>query len=353
MNNQWVRSANNYFIREVSQNVKQLKPAIYKLEQNQMSGELYLSQVLDKYEFPYKVYGIETKFIDRVKKTYDNTTGNLGILLNGVKGTGKTVTSKQICNELGLPVIIIHTRFDGIPNFINDIQQNVVIFVDEFEKIYSDRDHSVLTIMDGAMDNGYRKVFLLTTNELYINQNMIERPGRIRYLKTYGDLSVEAITEIVDDKLIHTDLRKETITFISQLETITVDIVKAVVDEVNIHNEDPKLFKDVFNVKSMDSKYNVYELVPGSTTPIEIAKNQKISPNKFEQRHVDDEWDFEIGGYDDLGEIISVIDDNTVVTEKWVRERDKNDKIIETKKVRTFVIEEVKQYHQNYYNYAF
>lgn len=353
MNNQWVRSANNYFIREVSQNVKQLKPAIYKLEQNPATGELYLSQVLDKYEFPYKVYGIENKFIERVKKTYDNTTGNLGILLNGVKGTGKTVTSKQICNELGLPVIIIHTRFDGIPNFINDIQQNVVIFVDEFEKIYSDRDHSVLTIMDGAMDNGFRKVFLLTTNELYINPNMIERPGRIRYLKTYGDLSVEIITEIVDDKLIHTDLRKETITFISQLETITVDIVKAVVDEVNIHNEDPKLFKDVFNVKSMDSKYNVYELVPGSTTPIEIAKNQRISPNKFEQRHVDDEWDFEIGGYEDMGEIISVIDDHTAVTEKWVRERDKNDKIIETKKIRTFVIEEVKQYHQSYYNYAF
>lgn len=348
MNNQWVQSANNFFIREVSQNVENLKPAVYKLEQMPMSGELYLSQVLEKYEFPYKVYGIETKFIERVKKTYNNTTGNLGILLNGVKGTGKTVTSKQICNELGLPVIIIHTRFDGIPNFINDIQQNVVVFVDEFEKIYSDRDHSVLTIMDGAMDNGYRKVFLLTTNELYINQNMIQRPGRIRYLKTYGDLSVEMISEIVDDKLIHKELRKATIEFISQLETITVDIVKAVVDEVNIHNEDPKLFKDVFNVKVMDSKYNVYELIPGNATPVEVAKNTRVNPSKFEQKHVDDEWEFEIGGYDDMGEIISVIDENTVVTEKWVRERDENDKIIETKKVRTFVIEEVKQYHYNY-----
>ena len=350
MNNQWVQSANNFYIREVSQNVEKLHPAIYKLEQNPMTGELYLSQVLDKYEFPYKIYGIETKFIERVKKTYANTTGNLGILLNGIKGTGKTVTSKQICNELGLPVIIIHTRFDGIPNFINDIQQNVVIFVDEFEKIYTDRDHSVLTIMDGAMDNGFRKVFLLTTNELYVNDNMIQRPGRIRYLKKYKDLPIDVIEEIVDDKLIHTELRKETVAFISQLETITVDIVKAVVDEVNIHQEDPKAFKDVFNVKTIDSKYNVYELVPGEKEPAVIAKNTQINPKRFEQKHVDDEWDFEVGGWGDLGEIISVIDENTVVTEDWVRERDEKDNVIEVKKVRTFVIEEVKQYH---YGYAF
>ena len=349
MNNQWVQSANNYYIREVSQNVPNLRPAIYKLEQNAMTGELFLSQVLEKYEFPYKIYGIESKFITRVKKTYDNTKGNLGILLNGIKGTGKTVTSKQICNELGLPVIIIHTRFDGIPNFINDIQQNVVIFVDEFEKIYADRDHSVLTIMDGAMDNGFRKVFLLTTNELHINQNMIQRPGRVRYLKTYRDLSIEMITEIVDDKLQHPELRKQTIDFISQLETITVDIVKAVVDEVNIHNEDPKLFKDIFNVKVMDSKYNVYELVPGEKEPVLVGKNTSVTPHRFEQKHVDEEYDFEVG-FNDMGEIISVVDENTVVTEKWVRERDENDKVTEVKKVRTFVIEEIKQYH---YGYAF
>jgi len=344
MNNQWVQSANNFFIREVSQNVEKLKPAIYKLEQNPVSGELYLSQVLDKYEFPYKVYGIESKFIDRVEKTYNNTIGNLGILLNGTKGTGKTVTAKQICNRLGLPVIIIYQRFDGIPNFINDIQQNVVVFVDEFEKIYMDRDHSVLTIMDGAMDNGFRKVFLLTTNELYINENMIQRPGRIRYLKTYKDLSIDVITEIVDDKLIHTELREVTIDFISQLETITVDIVKAVIDEVNIHNEDPKLFKDIFNIKVMDPKYNVYELVPGNATPVEIAKNTNIWPTRFNQSHVERERDFEIGNRGDLGTIINVLDENTVVTEDWVRTIDGD----ENKIIRTFVVEEVKQYHYNY-----
>lgn len=346
MNNKWARSGNDYFIREVSQDVEKLHPAIYKLEQNPMSGELYLSEVFEKYDFPYKIYGIETKFIERVKKTFNNTTGNLGILLNGIKGTGKTVTSKQICNELNLPVILIHSRYDGIPNFINEIQQNVVIFVDEFEKIYQDRDHSVLTIMDGAMDNGFRKVFLLTTNELHVNINMIQRPGRIRYLKTFSHLPVETIAEIVDDKLIHPELRKQTIEFISQLETITVDIVKAVVDEVNIHQEDPKEFKDVFNVKVMNSKYNVYELEPGKSEPKIVAKNSSITPMRFSQSDVDNEVDFYISGQGTLGEIIAVLDENTIQVKD--EEYDKDDKIIQT--VKTYVIEEVKQYH---YSYAF
>jgi broad-specificity NMP kinase len=349
MNNQWVQSANNFFIREVSQNVQKLAPAIYKMEQNPMSGEVYLSQVLDKYEFPYKVYGIETKFINRVKKTYDNTTGNLGILLNGIKGTGKTVTSKQICNELGLPVIIVHHRFEGnaIPNFINDIQQDVIIFVDEYEKIYGERDHSVLTIMDGAMDNGFRKVFLLTTNNLYVNENLIQRPGRIRYLKTFGHLSAEVINEIVGDKLKYPELKSQVVDFIIQLETITVDIVKAIVDEVNIHNEIPSEFKDVFNIKVMDSKYNVYELEPGKAEMKVVAKNAKISPIRFSQENVESEDDFYIGGLGDQGVIVSVIDKDTI----QVKDTDYDDDDNKVTTIKTYVIEEIKQYHYN--NFAF
>lgn len=346
MNNQWAQSGNNFMLREVSQNKKLLKTAIYKVEENGMTGELYLSQVMDKFEFPYKIYGIEDKFINRVKLTYDNTVGNLGILLNGVKGTGKTVTSKQVCNALELPVILVSHPFQGLPNFINEIQQNVVIFIDEYEKIYSERDHSVLTVMDGALDNGYRKVFLLTTNNLYVNENLLERPGRIRYLKTYGNLSVEVITEIVDDKLIHPELRKVTIDFIAQLQTITVDIVKAIIDEVNIHNEDPKEFKDVFNIKIMDSKYNVYELIPGKKDPVTVALNCRVNPSpKFENKMAEGNWDFE-ANRTDYGNIINVIDDVTVVVEDWDIGEDGSD----VKTIKTYVVEEVKQYH---YGYAF
>jgi hypothetical protein len=339
MNNQWIQSTNNFYIREVSQNVKALKPAVYKLEQNPSSGELYLSQIQDKYEFPYKIYNVETDFIDRVKKSYDNTNGNLGILLNGVKGTGKTVTSKQICNILNLPVIIIHYRFEGIPDFINNIQQNVIVFIDEFEKIYDGRDHSVLTIMDGALDNGFRKVFLLTTNSLYINENMIQRPGRIRYLKTYKDLTKETIIEIVDDKLIHTEWREQTIEFISQLETITIDVVKAIIDEVNIHNEEPNVFKDVFNIKQINDKFDVYEIVPGNPVATQVAFDAKVFPSKIYVRQSVGEG-LEINGRY-MGEIIQVIDENNIVVESFNHTEDR-------KEIHHYRIEGVRTYHHSF-----
>jgi broad-specificity NMP kinase len=345
MKNQWQQSTNNFFIREVSQNIETLKPLVYKLEIDERTGELYLSQILDKFDFPYKVYGIETDFIDRVEKTYNNTKSNLGILLNGIKGTGKTVTAKQICNKLDLPVIIIHTRYDNTSNFINNIQQDVIVFVDEYEKMYNDKDHSILTVMDGVLDNGFRRVFLLTTNELYINSNMIQRPGRLRYLKTYGNLPLEAIEEIIDDKLIYLEHRPSIIEFILQLETITVDIVKAVIDEVNIHNEDPKVFKDIFNIQILDPRFNVYKTTPGQKVP-ELTNNAKIYPIKFDQSHVDTGSYFLVNG-DDVGVIVGVIDENTVQVKEW-KHKNKNEegKYI----VSTYKVEEIKQYH---YGYAF
>ena len=67
----------------------------------------YINKVADNFVFDYKLYGVSNSFIDYFIKTYNNTTGNLGILFNGIKGTGKTVTAKMLCNKLQLPVILI------------------------------------------------------------------------------------------------------------------------------------------------------------------------------------------------------------------------------------------------------
>ena len=340
MRNQWVQASGNWYLREVSQNQPTLEPAVYKLNFNPQTGELYLTQVQDSFDFPYKVYGIENGFIDRVIKTYDNTKGNLGVLLNGVKGTGKTVTSKQICNKLGLPVIIIHEDYDGIPSFINSIQQTVVVMIDEFEKIYQEKDHSVLTVLDGVLDNGFRKVFLLTTNELYINTNMLQRPGRIRYLKTFKDLPLETITEIVDDMLVNADYKTAIIEAISELETITVDIIKAIVQEVNIHDEVPSNFLDVFNVKKIDNKFDVVKIIPGKE-PMVIGSGVEIEPKKItkssrgNQFYVDREY---------IGEIIRVLSDNSILVRKWEEDREGNDVRVEVQ----YQVEKARGYHSSF-----
>lgn len=320
MNNNWVRVNNDFFLQEVSQQMKKIPVGVFKINQNPMTSELYLTFLQDKFEFPYKIYGVENAFVDRVEKTFKNTTGNLGILMNGVKGTGKTVTSEMICNKLGLPVLIVPQQYKNLPSFINEIQQDVIVFFDEYEKMYNNYDASILTVMDGVLNNEHKKVFLLTTNNSYINDNLLQRPGRIRYIKEFTDLTLETIMEIVDDKLIHKHLREKCIDFISKLETITMDIVNSVLQEVNIHNEDPVLFKDYFNINMIDNRVNLYVSDAGSTALTKLAhKDVAISPAKITQSVVG-QW-FRIADQE-FGKISKVIDDKTIVVNKWDDEQE-------------------------------
>lgn len=279
MENNWVVYGSDYYHKEVANQMSKLPVGIYRLQQMDGTTLLYLTKLEDKFSLPSKIYGVEKDFIRRVEKTYAATEGNLGILLNGVKGTGKTVTAKQISNNLGLPVVIVSEAFEKVSDFINELQEDVVLFFDEYEKVYDDYDNSILTVMDGVLSNAYRKVFLLTTNKAYINENMLQRPGRIRYHKTFEDLPLKTIMEIVDDKLEFTEAREETIKFISELEIITIDIVSSIVEEVNIHEESPSGFKDVFNVQPMEDVFDVYEQLANGTTKLDTPR-AKVSPSK-------------------------------------------------------------------------
>lgn len=85
----WVLKGGDYHLSEKQKNTqKKLEPGVYELQPN-MFG-FHLTPLSEKFEFSYKIYGLETDIIKRVLKYYFKTdTGNLGVLLNGVKGTGK------------------------------------------------------------------------------------------------------------------------------------------------------------------------------------------------------------------------------------------------------------------------
>ncbi len=270
----WNDEESRLYLSHPSKEIRELDNAIYTIGVDGL-GRFFLTKTNDSFVFDYKIYGLETKLVDRVIKTYNATKSNLGILLNGLKGTGKTVSSKIIASKLNQPIILVDTRYDGVQFFLNSITQNITIFIDEYEKVFGDTS-GMLTIMDGALNSEYRRVFLLTTNELYIDKNLIQRPGRIRYLKKFEDLKPEIVNEIVDDILEYPEFKNECISFISNLETITVDIVKAVINEVNIHGEGPSEFEDVFNVRKLTGKYNVSIEEDGQMS--EIATNSSVYP---------------------------------------------------------------------------
>lgn len=350
MNNVWTQSANNFALKEISQQVPLLPVGIYKFQVDQFENP-FLTQIADKFHFPYKIYGIERTFIDRVKRSWQETTGNFGVLLNGVKGTGKTVTAEMICNEMNLPVIIIPFHHKSIVSFLNEIQQDVIVFIDEFEKIYDGYNNSLLPIMDGALKTKHRLMFLLTTNELRIERNLLQRPSRIRYVKTFDDMTLDVIMQVVDDTLLHPELRECTIKMISELPIITMDLVKSIVQEVNIHHEDPHIFKPIFNVHTdRDELYNVFKLNEEGVKE-EVASFTTIEPRWITaQGSVGN--DFRIG-HSYRGTILNVISESQVVVREYTTEKSQDGNIQEFEEDVVYFLEKANKTHRSFNSYAF
>jgi hypothetical protein len=314
----WNDEGNRLYLSFPSKEFDNLdKGAIYTVNVDEF-GRFYLTKKSEGYKFDYKLYGLESKFINRVLKTYSKTNGNLGILLNGIKGTGKTVSSKLIASEINQPIILIDRKLDGVHTFLNTITQDITIFIDEYEKVYGD-SAQMLTIMDGALNSTFRRMFLMTTNDLYVDRNLIERPSRVRYLKMFGNLKPEVVEEVIDDILEYPEMKKECIYFISSLETITIDIVKAVINEVNIHEEAPSAFEDVFNVKKIKGNYNVKLVEDGKLS--ELAKNVRIYPRPtYNDGTIG--YRFEIDGQT-IGHVSRIVNWTTIEVSPYVDDKGK------------------------------
>ena len=240
-----------------------LPKGIYEVKLS-MAG-FYLSKIAESFTFDYKLYGLNKKFIDYVLKTYENTTGNLGILLDGIKGTGKTVVAKELCNRLQLPVILVQSMGsdtnDKLIKYLSTaIDFDCIFFFDEYEKEFKDSS-DVLSFMDGTYNSIYRKVFLLTTNELNVDPNLLGRPSRIRYKKSFGNLSEEVTREILNDILKDKTAIEKVIELTHSMNIITIDLIKAIATEINIHGVEalPDI-KETFNIEFSKFSY-LYKII--------------------------------------------------------------------------------------------
>lgn len=228
MNKVWMCSGDTYTQVSSGYSVEETLPVgIYSICLT-MTG-YHLEKYANRFVFPYKMYGLQEEFIDHVIKTYHATEGNMGVMLTGTKGTGKTVTAKELANKLNLPVIIVKDMGDhnqSMIEFLSGIESNCILFLDEFEKNFSESDSTILQIMDGVYNSKYRKVFLLTTNAMSINENMVGRPSRIRYVKKFENLDLKVVNEYLDDTLEVPEARQDLLDFIDSLTISTIDILK-------------------------------------------------------------------------------------------------------------------------------
>lgn len=256
----------------------------YVIRFHKMTG-FFLEQYPDMEIKESKVYGVHSEKVEKVMRSFDAFERNLGVILSGDKGIGKSLFAKMLsirAVEQGIPVIIVDTYYPGISSYIEQIQQEVLILFDEFDKTFgsiksenneAEPQAGLLTLFDGISPG--KKMFVITCNSLSkLNDYLINRPGRFHYHFRFDYPREEEIETYLKDKLkeeYYGEIRK--VTFFSKKAKLNYDCLRAIAFELNnglkfkdairdlniINTETPlfnvKVYLDNGEVKAKTSEY--------------------------------------------------------------------------------------------------
>ena len=241
----------------------------------------FFLEMIDGFTQVPKLYGDTQRYSDRIINTFLERSVSTGVLLNGEKGSGKSLLAKTLSIDaaaLNIPTIVINQPWagDDFNKLIQDIDQPCVILFDEFEKVYDrETQEQVLTLLDGVFPT--KKLFVLTCNDKYrIDSHMRNRPGRIFYMLDFKGLSTDFIREYCVD-----NLNAEHQSFIDKICNISMlfaefnfDMLKALVEEINRYGDSPQEAMRMLNAKpefSNDVRHNVFLTYKG----VEVKGVQK------------------------------------------------------------------------------
>jgi len=203
-------------------------------------GGFYLSITKDLKAAEEKLYGVINEQIDKTLKSYKLCKRNFGVLLSGIKGGGKTLFVQELATRCDMPVILVNHYYSGLPEFLNEIDQEVLIIFDEFEKAFKpdaetgfNPQEDMLTTFDGVTNS--KKLFVVICNKTYnLTGYLLNRPGRFHYHFKMGAVQDEDIVEYLTDKLLpqYYDSIKQ-IADMTIMCDITYDDLRAIAFDIN------------------------------------------------------------------------------------------------------------------------
>lgn len=185
----------------------QLPPKTYRVDYDPDTRTFSLLEAHD-FEIPEtKIYGQHLDKVKKVLNAMDKMNRNLGVILSGDKGIGKSLFSKCLglkARKKGIPVILVNEYNEGIANFLEEIEQTVMILFDEYDKTFNDKKYNcqaeMLSLFDGV--SAGKKLFVITCNEIQsLSQYLINRPGRFHYHFRFLYPTADEIRDYMEDKL--------------------------------------------------------------------------------------------------------------------------------------------------------
>lgn len=209
---------------------------------------------------PSKVYCTDRddRFINKVINSYNlSENGFTGVMLAGLKGSGKTIMAKDIANKSGLPIINIGKDVYpwALKKLVASLEDTKVCFLfDELDKLLEGYDDSeLLQILDGTNTIGKHLILFTCNDTNEISEYLIDRCSRIRYWKEFSEMSPSLIMEVLNDKLDNKKEAKSLTDFIKgNFQVCSFDNIVSFVKEVN--NYPTSTFEELFEDMNLTSK---------------------------------------------------------------------------------------------------
>lgn len=240
---------------------------VYNLKWDRYNGMSYFEED-GLLSLPAKVYTTKSDdvFIKRVN-TYFQKTSKLstGVMLSGIKGTGKTVMAKVIAKNSNLPIIVVDEDYPTgrINDFFRKFETPVTIIFDEVDKHWDTED--LLGWLDGVQTNAKKLVLFTCNNEDRVNDYLKDRCSRVRYIRHFeANDNARFLREILLDKGIAEDKIKDTYTFIvNNFGLLSIDNILSFIDEKLLFPElsNEEILNDM-NISSKKGKKNIIGETP-------------------------------------------------------------------------------------------
>lgn len=207
-----------------------------------------------------KVYGVQGSKVNKVLNAFKVFERNLGVILSGDKGIGKSLTAKMIAQEAvkqGYPVILVSQYIPGIANFIEAIEQEVMVLFDEFDKTFKatgdgNPQDTMLSLFDGTTAG--KKLFVVTCNQLTgLNDYLVNRPGRFHYHFRFDYPTADDIRTYLHDKLdpeFYGEI-DDVVNFATRVN-INYDCLRAIAFELNLGSKFKDAIQDM-NIINIDA----------------------------------------------------------------------------------------------------
>lgn len=270
---------------------EKLPNGTYEVKFSKFTG-FFLSPHADLTVNEERVYGSSPEKVNKVLKSFSATDRNLGVILSGRKGIGKSLFARLLAAkafEYDLPLILVSQYIPGIADFISSIEQEVIVLFDEFEKTFGVEDgrnpqDEMLPLFDGI--DGGKKLFIITCNEVRkLSTYLINRPGRFHYHFVLGNPTPEEVQEYMEDKLeeqYHDTISK--LIGLSMSMDLTYDVLRAIAFELNNGYSLEETMADLNISKEDTPRYNIRaEFSDGS---VRQAKDREINMYDSEEMRI-------------------------------------------------------------------